>query len=116
MVLVVEDAGGISAGGSPFPTMLPRVLSKRCMAPIMSLGLPEVDGELDYTIHGLSGHHTLAEMPAKLTESENRQPASVHRLLISPSRTTGAANARAGKVVRANVSPDFGDVTHWRKE
>ena len=35
------------------------------MAPIMSLGLPEVDGELDYTIHGLSGHHTLAETPAQ---------------------------------------------------
>jgi hypothetical protein len=33
-------------------------------------------------------------------------------LLISPSATTGAANARAVKVVGVNVDQDFGDVTH----
>ena len=34
------------------------------------------------------------------------------RSLISLAEGTGAANTRAGRVVRVNVSPDFGDVTH----
>jgi len=59
--------------------------------------------------------HLLRCQPT-LTDAENRQPVPTQRLVISPSETTGAANTRAGKVVRVNVKPDFGDVTHWKKE
>ena len=59
--------------------------------------------------------HLLRCQPT-LTDAANRQPVPTQRLLISPSETTGAANTRAGKVVRVNVSPNFGNVTHWKKE
>jgi len=84
------------------------------MAPIMARGPLWSDDGLDYTIHGLSVHIHLLRCQPALTVEENRQPVPIHRLLISP--PTGAANARASKVVRVNVSPDFGDVTHWKKE
>jgi len=58
-----EDAGGASADG--LVSMRPlRLVSMTWMAPIMALALFWSDDGLDYTIHDLSGHHTLAEMPA----------------------------------------------------
>ena len=71
------------------------------MALIMAVGLLWSDDGSDYTVHGLSGHIHLLRCQPALTVEENRQPVPIHsRLLISPS--TGAANARASKVVRVN--------------
>jgi len=71
---------------------------------------------VDYTIHGLSGHHTLAERPAH-THRRGGPASGIDAVSLAyfSFGKTGAANARAGKVVRLNVSPEFEDVTHWKK-
>jgi len=115
VVDVIGDAGGTFAAGL---LIMPLRLSRKTwVAIIMAIRSPYFDGGSTTQSMVCQATIHLLRRQSTLTVAEDRQPVPTQsRLLISPSGTTGAANARAGKVVRANVSPEIGDVTHWKKE
>ena len=116
MVVAVVYAGEASAGGLSFSTRVFRLSRRTPMTTIKAETLSWLDGESGYTIpsHGPSDHqYTSSKRQLTLTDSAILQPSPFGgqspRLLISLSEGTGAANTRAGRVVRVNVSQDL-----WR--
>ena len=67
------------------------------MAVIMAPALSWFDGVLDYTIHGLSGHHTLAQVTAHTHRRGVPATATQTALTYFSFRNNGCSNHKSWK-------------------